>query len=281
MPTNQGQIVVLLIMVAIGFVFGALIVWWVMSRSKPEEELTPEQEQEAQFRQLFEEQVSLWRKRGSGKLAMRSGSKVFENTQRLTPAQLDSVHALALEWLEWLGYKAPLTAGVPPVDVPVPPAVIPVSPPASTASTAVIPLPPVISTSPSTSQVVSTPPVISPPVERQPASYPVSSKSLPPVPRPAAIPVVTQPNISKKDKAAEKPKSIVEQIDEILQEKLADTPHADKEIRLVEDPARGAIVWVGLDHYNGVEAVPDPAIKAILREAAAEWERRMTPGKKK
>lgn len=278
MPTNQGQMVVLLIMVAVGFAFGALIVWWAMSRSKPEQELTSEQEQDAQFRQLFEEQVSLWRKRGSGKLAMRSGSKTFENTQRLTAAQIASVQALALEWLEWLGYKAAPAVGVPPVDATVPPAAVPVSPPAATA---VIPLPPVVSTTSSTSPVVSTPPVISPLVERQPASYPVPSKSLPPVPRPAAIPVVTPPNSNKKDKAAEKPKSIVEQIDEILQEKLADTPHADKEIRLVEDPVRGVIVWVGLDHYNGVEAVPDLAIKTILREAAAEWERRMTPGKKK
>lgn len=278
MPTNQGQMVVLLIMVAVGFAFGALIVWWAMSRSKPEQELTPEQEQDAQFRQLFEEQVSLWRKRGSGKLAMRSGSKTFENTQRLTAAQIASVQALALEWLEWLGYKATPAVGVPPVDATVPPAAVPVSPPAATT---VISLPPVVSTTPSTSPVVSTPPVISPPVERQPASYPVPSKSLPPVPRPAAIPVVTQPSGNKKDKAAEKPKSIVEQIDEILQEKLADTPHADKEIRLVEDPVRGVIVWVGLDHYNGVEAVPDLAVKTILHEAAAEWERRMTPGKKK
>jgi hypothetical protein len=264
--------VVLLIMVAVGFAFGALIVWWVMSRAKPEEELTPEKEQDAQFRQLFEEQVSLWRKRGSGKLAMRSGSKTFENTQRLTAAQLASVQALALEWLEWLGYKAPTPVGVPQAATQVPVAPAPVSPPASTAA---IPLPSAVS------NTSSTPPVISPPAERLPASYPTPSKSLPPVPRPAAIPVVTQPNSNKKDKADEKPKSIVEQIDEILQEKLADGPHADKEIRLVEDPARGAIVWVGLDHYNGVEAVPDPEIKAILREAAAEWERRMTPGKKR
>ncbi|HEX7568007.1 MAG TPA: hypothetical protein VF355_05515 [Anaerolineaceae bacterium] len=77
-----------------------------------------------------------------------------------------------------------------------------------------------------------------------------------------------------KDTKPAKPLSIVEQVDEILQEIVAGTPLATRMIRLVEDPKSGVVVWVGLEHYNGVDTVPDPDIKAILRKAGAEWERR-------
>ena len=71
-----------------------------------------------------------------------------------------------------------------------------------------------------------------------------------------------------------KPLSIVEQINEILQEMVIDTPLASRSVRLVEDPREGVIVLVGLDRYKGVDSVPDPEIKLALRKAAGEWERR-------
>jgi hypothetical protein len=43
----------------------------------------------------------------------------------------------------------------------------------------------------------------------------------------------------------------------------------------VEDSTKGVVVWVGLDHVDGVDRVTDPEIKAALGAAAAEWERRM------
>ena len=77
-----------------------------------------------------------------------------------------------------------------------------------------------------------------------------------------------------KDTNPAKPLSIVEQVDDILKEIVAGTPLAARMIRLVEDPQSGVVVWVGLEHYNGVDMVPDPEIKAVLRKAGAEWERR-------
>ncbi len=77
----------------------------------------------------------------------------------------------------------------------------------------------------------------------------------------------------------EKPKSIVEQINDILQENLKNHPAMSKGIRLMEDPREGVMVWVGLDHYNGVDAVTDPEVKQVLKEAVQEWERRAQPGK--
>jgi hypothetical protein len=66
--------------------------------------------------------------------------------------------------------------------------------------------------------------------------------------------------------------SIVQQINAILQTKLAETNMKDKAIRLMELPNKGMVVLIGLDQYEGIDAVPDPEVQAILREAVAEWE---------
>jgi hypothetical protein len=71
-----------------------------------------------------------------------------------------------------------------------------------------------------------------------------------------------------------KPMSIVEQINDILQGMLKDTPLASRSIKLVEDPREGVVVLVGLERYKGVDSVPDQDIKTALRRAAGEWERR-------
>lgn len=69
-------------------------------------------------------------------------------------------------------------------------------------------------------------------------------------------------------------KSMVAQIDEILQEKLNTSPLAGKGIRLVEHPTKGLVVMVGLNRYEGVEEVPDSEIRSLIRESVAEWEQR-------
>lgn len=69
-------------------------------------------------------------------------------------------------------------------------------------------------------------------------------------------------------------KSIAAQVDEILQEKLVGTPLEKRGIRLVEPPGKGLVVMVGLEQYAGVNEVPDEDIRAALKAAVAEWERR-------
>lgn len=66
--------------------------------------------------------------------------------------------------------------------------------------------------------------------------------------------------------------SIAAQIDEILQDKLAGLPDEKRAIRLMELPGKGLVVMVGLDHYDGVDAVPDPAVRNLIRECVREWE---------
>ncbi len=99
----------------------------------------------------------------------------------------------------------------------------------------------------------------------------------PPAPkREAAAP--PPPSSEEKDSAAPaKPLSMVEEIDEILQEKLAHHPLKNRGIRLVESPTGGVIVYVGLQRYEMVADIPDSSIQAIIRESIAEWEERSTP----
>jgi hypothetical protein len=71
-----------------------------------------------------------------------------------------------------------------------------------------------------------------------------------------------------------KPISIVTLIDEVLQKKLASSPLAAKKIRLEEGSVGEVVVFVGAVRYSGIDAVPDESIKAIIREAIAEWDKK-------
>ena len=69
-------------------------------------------------------------------------------------------------------------------------------------------------------------------------------------------------------------KSITEQIDEILQEKLAGTPHAERGIRMHSSPKGTALFHVDSQDYEAVDSVPDEAVRALIRTAVAEWEKK-------
>jgi len=113
-----------------------------------------------------------------------------------------------------------------------------------------------------------------------PASVPLSGIPLADLPAPAPPSLNTvdvlaralQPDLRSLEPP---PLSITAQIDEILQEKLQDSPYATSLIRLVELPSKGVVVKVGMDQYEGVDAVPDEAIRQLIRSAVAEWERRV------
>ena len=68
-------------------------------------------------------------------------------------------------------------------------------------------------------------------------------------------------------------KSIVGQINDILQAQLAGTPMAEKRIYLGETLGGGVLVNVGSERYDGLDAVPDPEIKALIRRAVETWEK--------
>ncbi len=127
---------------------------------------------------------------------------------------------------------------------------------------------------------------VAPPV---PAPAPVSESPAAAVPLVASAPIGTQPAALRLDigrgfrsllesdiKKPEPPKvaSIVGMIDEVLQKKLENSPLAGKRIRLEEGSVGEVIVFVGTLRYSGVDAVPDEDIKAIIRAAIAEWDKK-------
>lgn len=70
-------------------------------------------------------------------------------------------------------------------------------------------------------------------------------------------------------------KSIVAQVDEILQEKLEDTPLSSRGILMRDSLDGGLLVQVGLEQYSSINDVPDPEIRQLLKESVEEWERRL------
>lgn len=70
-------------------------------------------------------------------------------------------------------------------------------------------------------------------------------------------------------------KSIVAQIDNVLQEKITDTTLAARGIRLVEGPDRGMVIEVGLDRYTNIDDIPDENVRRVIRQSVADWENSM------
>jgi len=76
---------------------------------------------------------------------------------------------------------------------------------------------------------------------------------------------------AERPKISQNPKSIVSQVNDILQEKIKGTPLAQRGIELTENPDHTMLVVVGLNRYEGVEVVPDEEIKALIRHCVSEW----------
>ena len=116
---------------------------------------------------------------------------------------------------------------------------------------------------------------------RQGAPTPVAS---PPPPQPSAQQQasVSKPSpIAKKKKDGEPepaPTSIVGQINLILQERIVNTPLANKGVSLMESITGGVNVYVGVRRFEAIDDVPDEEVKAAIRAAITEWENRYTPG---
>ncbi len=124
-------------------------------------------------------------------------------------------------------------------------------------------------------QSASAPSPAAPPQPSQPppatqAPHPSPASQAAPPPRPHSPPAPQD----EPSPAASTPKSIVAQIDDILQKKLAVSALKHRGIRLMESPNGGMTIWVGLESYTAIDDVPDAEVVAMIRAAVQEWERR-------
>jgi len=132
---------------------------------------------------------------------------------------------------------------------------------------------------------VSVPVATTPPPAAQPQPKPTPVVAPPPPPQSAIEPIPSRPMtppqpaiIAKEDRPVSSPTSIVGQIDQILQIRLAGTPLENRGVFLTQSPEGGVMVYIGLTKYLGIDDVPDAEIKAAIRAAIAEWENKYTPG---
>ncbi len=80
--------------------------------------------------------------------------------------------------------------------------------------------------------------------------------------------------------AEDKPKTIAGQISLIIEKMLVDSPIKEKGIKLIENDHHGVDVWIGLEKFDGIDAIPYPEVQQLIREAVAQWEREMEAGKR-
>lgn len=68
------------------------------------------------------------------------------------------------------------------------------------------------------------------------------------------------------------PGSIPDQINEILQEMIKDTPLEKKGVLMADWPNRGVVFIVGVDVYDDIHKIPDSEIRFAIRTAVKKWE---------
>jgi len=66
--------------------------------------------------------------------------------------------------------------------------------------------------------------------------------------------------------------SITQQIGAILDEMVQGSELEDKEIKLIESAENGVEVWVGAEKFSGIESVPYPQVRQVIRDAVLRWE---------
>jgi hypothetical protein len=69
-------------------------------------------------------------------------------------------------------------------------------------------------------------------------------------------------------------KSITEQIEDHLQDKIARTPLARRGVHVRAEPQGNAIFLLEGKAYLAVDDVPDPEVRQVIRDAISEWEKK-------
>lgn len=75
------------------------------------------------------------------------------------------------------------------------------------------------------------------------------------------------------EKEAARPLTITEQISEILDELIEKSGLKGQNIKLMENPGHGVDVYVGLEKFAGVDDVPYPQVRELIKTAVKLWEK--------
>ncbi len=70
-----------------------------------------------------------------------------------------------------------------------------------------------------------------------------------------------------------KPRTIAGQISLILEDMVQTSSLREKGIKLIEREDHGVDVWIGMEKFDGVEAIPYPEARQLIKAAAAKWEK--------
>lgn len=92
------------------------------------------------------------------------------------------------------------------------------------------------------------------------------------------VPAVVSFRYRQQKAEPENPKTFVDQINDKLAEILLSNADEKRDIHLVDNGHQGVIVWVGIDHFDGVDKVPFPEVQEYIKQAVARWEDQGTGG---
>ncbi len=255
MLTSNNLLLPALIFAVVGFLIGILIMSVFSDRSKRKEK-TPKVEPESENPVLppapvlpesrFESIAHIYREKTSGKIVTDVKGKVHLTHNTIPPEQLGGLREASRNWQNWLGMFETAPALTPRPPEPAAPAAEKPAPSAASA-------PAVDSTAPTPAAPVTPPPAAETPVR------PVTQAPAPAAPRPAPV-------------EKPRPKTMVGQIEEILQEMIPQSQYAGQDIHLTEDPTNGVIVWVGAQKFTGINNVTDEGVKGLIQAAVRRWE---------
>lgn len=252
MPALGSQLLLAALFVSVGFIGGALVCLWWFERQKQTSDATHKPASDTSTDQGIDDKrevLRLLRDRLNGKLILMLGGKTHASTKTLSPIQRQDLVKLLPELAAWVRTEG---------ELPTKPlmAITPIEPQAAAKTPEEL----------AAARIV---PPLQTPAAAAPLPGVISPRSGGTGPLPALV--LVDPSAVKEPKAAP-PKSIVAQINDILQDRIPGTPLEGKGVRLAEDLRHGVIVWIGVEKFTGIDAVPDPEIQKAIRSAVNEWE---------
>jgi hypothetical protein len=269
MTADIGDLIPLAVIGFIGLVVGTLVGFLGTGLRR-----TPTTAKPKRNRDLVEV-IRIWHDRRSGELTMEIGEKYFKNASELNDKSRRGFMALLGELQSWLGIPIDdkrldvISLRSPQATVSQPTKVTPVRsdeslPPASSSPTVQLP--------------------VDVAMEKEagvPTTEVIDKISVIPSTEVKVSDFESKPSKVEKTKegtkeSTQESKSIAAQVDEILQDKLANSSQKDRSVRLLELPSRGMVVVVNGNQYDGVGEVPDPEIRQLIQESVVEWERRLS-----